>query len=170
MVPISCGTRCRTRRGPGGISSSAIPQECLAELRRVLLRLQPDIEIAGMLSPPFRRFTEADEVSFADQINRANPDFVWVALPGVRMERWIIENQERYRRGVFLAVGDAFSLLSGRRSFAPSWMQRMGLTWAHRLCKEPMRLGPRYVRYNSMFVSYLLWDMLRGRAWQTSAR
>lgn len=145
-------------------------QECLAELRRVLLRLQPDIEIAGMLSPPFRRFTEADEVSFADQINRANPDFVWVALPGVRMERWIIENQERYRRGVFLAVGDAFSLLSGRRSFAPSWMQRMGLTWAHRLCKEPMRLGPRYVRYNSMFVSYLLWDMLRGRAWQTSAR
>jgi N-acetylglucosaminyldiphosphoundecaprenol N-acetyl-beta-D-mannosaminyltransferase len=145
-------------------------QECLAELRRVLLWVQPDIEIAGMLSPPFRRFTEADEVSFADQINRASPDFVWVALPGVRMERWIIENQERYRRGVFLAVGDAFSLLSGRRSFAPPWMQRMGLTWAHRLCKEPMRLGPRYVRYNSMFVSYLLWDMLRGRAWQTSAR
>jgi N-acetylglucosaminyldiphosphoundecaprenol N-acetyl-beta-D-mannosaminyltransferase len=145
-------------------------EECLAELRRVLVRLQPDIEIAGMLSPPFRRFTEADEVSFADKINRANPDFVWVALPGVRMERWIIENQERYRRGVFLAVGDAFSLLSGRRSFAPSWMQRMGLTWAYRLYKEPMRLGPRYLRYNSMFVSYLLWDMLRGRAWQTSAR
>jgi N-acetylglucosaminyldiphosphoundecaprenol N-acetyl-beta-D-mannosaminyltransferase len=145
-------------------------EECLAELRRVLARLQPDIEIAGMVSPPFRRFTEADEVSFADQINRANPDFVWVALPGVRMERWIIENQERYRRGVFLAVGDAFSLLSGRLSFAPSWMQRMGMTWAYRLCKEPTRLGPRYLRYNSMFISYLLWDMLRGRAWQTSAR
>jgi N-acetylglucosaminyldiphosphoundecaprenol N-acetyl-beta-D-mannosaminyltransferase len=145
-------------------------EECLAELRRVLVRLQPDIEIAGMLSPPFRRFTEADEVSFADKINLANPDFVWIALPGVRMERWIIENQERYRRGVFLAVGDAFSLLSGRRSFAPSWMQRMGLTWAYRLCKEPMRLGPRYLRSNSMFVAYLLWDMLRGRAWQDSGR
>ena len=139
-------------------------QECLAELRRVLVRLQPDIEIVGMLSPPFGRFTEADEVSFADTINRADPDFVWVALPGVRMERWIIDNQHRYRRGVFLAVGDAFSLLSGRRSFAPSWMQRTGLTWAYRLGKEPMRLGARYVRYNSMVVSYLLWDMLRGRA------
>jgi len=145
-------------------------EECLAELRRVLVRLQPDIEIAGMLSPPFRRFTEADEVSFADKINHADPDFVWVALPGVRMERWIIENQERYRRGVFLAVGDAFSLLSGRRSFAPSWMQRMGLTWVHRLCREPMRLGPRYLRYNSIFVSYLLWDGLRGHAWQKSTR
>jgi N-acetylglucosaminyldiphosphoundecaprenol N-acetyl-beta-D-mannosaminyltransferase len=140
-------------------------EQCLVELRRVLVQLQPDLEIVGMLSPPFRPFTEADEVSFADIINRANPDFVWVALPGVRMERWIIDNQTRYRSGVFLAVGDAFALLSGRRSFAPSWMQRMGLTWAYRLFKEPLRLGPRYLQYNSLFLSYLLWDILRGRAW-----
>jgi N-acetylglucosaminyldiphosphoundecaprenol N-acetyl-beta-D-mannosaminyltransferase len=82
------------------------------------------------------------------------------------MEQWIIDNQARYRRGVFLAVGDAFTLLSGRRSFAPRWMQRMGLTWAYRLCNEPLRLSPRYLRYNSMFISYLLWDVLRGRAWE----
>jgi N-acetylglucosaminyldiphosphoundecaprenol N-acetyl-beta-D-mannosaminyltransferase len=137
-------------------------KECLADLRRVLLQLQPDIEIVGMLSPPFRTFTDADEESFADAINSVAPDFVWVALPGVRMEQWIIDNQARYQRGVFVAVGDAFALLSGRRSFAPSWMQRMGLTWAYRLCREPFRLGPRYLRYNSIFLSYLLWDALRG--------
>ena len=139
-------------------------EACLSELRGVLLQLQPDIEIAGMLSPPFRPFTEADEVSFADTINSANPDFIWVALPGVRMEQWIMDNQWRYRRGVFLAVGDAFSLLSGRRSFAPAWMQRTGLTWAYRLSKEPLRLGPRYLQYNLTFVLYWLWDVLRWRA------
>jgi N-acetylglucosaminyldiphosphoundecaprenol N-acetyl-beta-D-mannosaminyltransferase len=139
-------------------------EACLAELRRVLLQLQPDLEIAGMLSPPFGSFSEADEASFAEVIDRADPDFIWVALPGVRMERWIIDNQARYRRGVFLAVGDAFQLLSGRRSFAPPWMQRRGLTWVYRLCKEPMRLGPRYLRYNAMFILYLIWDKLRGRA------
>jgi len=144
-------------------------EECLVELRRALLQLQPDAEIVGMLSPPFRVFTEADERAFAVSINRAQPDFVWVALPGVRMERWIIHNQARYRSGVFLAVGDAFALLSGRRSFAPSWMQRMGLTWFYRICKEPLRLGPRYLRYNSLFLFYLLWDGLRGRAWGRSA-
>lgn len=141
-------------------------EECLVALRRVLLELQPDIEIAGMLSPPFGSFTEGDEASFADIINRADPDFVWVALPGVRMEQWIINNQARYRRGVFLAVGDAFTLLSGRRSFAPAWMQRMGLTWAYRLAKEPFRLGPRYLRYHSLFVSYWLWDALHERSWK----
>lgn len=138
-------------------------EECLADLRRVLLKLQPDINIVGMVSPPFRPFTRDDEESFADTINSAEPDFVWVALPGVRMERWIIDNQARYRKGVFVAVGDAFSLISGHRPFAPSWMQRMGLTWAYRLCREPLRLGPRYLRYNALFLFYLLWDVMHGR-------
>jgi N-acetylglucosaminyldiphosphoundecaprenol N-acetyl-beta-D-mannosaminyltransferase len=139
-------------------------EECLADLRRTLLQLQPDINIVGMISPPFRPFTNSDEESFADAINVAEPDFVWVALPGVRMEQWIIDNRTRYRKGVFVAVGDAFALLSGRRAFAPSWMQRMGLTWVYRLCREPLRLGPRYLRYNSIFLFYLLWDVVRGRS------
>ena len=136
--------------------------EVLEELKRAAVRLQPDIEIAGAISPPFRAWTESDEAEFADAINRADPDFVWVALPGGRMEKWIAENQHRYRRGVFLAVGDAFTLLSGRRPFAPRWMQRLGLTWLYRMLAEPRRLGPRYLRYNSLFLYYLVRDKILG--------
>ncbi|WIM12350.1 WecB/TagA/CpsF family glycosyltransferase [Enhydrobacter sp.] len=136
-------------------------EECLLGLQQALHQLQPDIDMAGMLSPPFRPWTEADEQGFADTINAARPDFVWVALPGVRMERWIIANQGRYRGGVFLAVGDAFTLLSGRQQFAPKWMQRLGLTWFYRLCKDPLRLGPRYLRYNSLFVFYVIQAALK---------
>ncbi len=138
--------------------------DCLADLRRLAVQLQPDIEIVGAVSPPFRTLTEADEVSFAQAINEAAPDFIWVALPGVRMEHWIIQNQALYRRGVFLAVGDAFTLLTGRRRFAPAWMQRLGLTWVFRLVSEPRRLASRYFKYNLLFLFYLLWDGLRGRA------
>lgn len=137
--------------------------ECLAELRQVATRLQPDIDIVGAISPPFRSLTEEDERQFAQAINQSKPDFIWVALPGVRMERWIIQNQVRYPRGVFLAVGDAFSLLTARRRFAPAWMQRLGLTWVFRLCSEPRRLAARYFRYNSLFLFYWFWDGLRGR-------
>lgn len=133
---------------------------CLAELRQVVTQLQPDINIVGAISPPFRPLTEEDEASFAKAINEAAPDFVWVALPGVRMERWIIDNQSRYQRGVFLAVGDAFSLLTGRRKFAPAWMQRRGLTWIYRLSSEPRRLASRYFKYNFLFLFYLFWDGL----------
>ncbi len=138
--------------------------ECIAAMQVAAKKLQPDIDIVGAISPPFRPFTEEDEASFAETINRAAPDFVWVALPGVRMEQWIIKNQSRYQRGVFLAVGDAFALLSGRRNFAPAAFQRMGLTWFYRLCKEPMRLGPRYLKHNSLYLYYLFLDGLRGKA------
>jgi hypothetical protein len=30
-----------------------------------------------------------------DSFNRAGPDFVLLVVPGVRMERWIIGNQDR---------------------------------------------------------------------------
>ena len=138
-------------------------EACITELRKVVTKLQPEIDIVGSISPPFRAFTEEDEISFAEAINRAAPDFIWVALPGVRMERWIIGNQARYKRGVFLAVGDAFTLLSGRRKFAPSWMQRIGLTWLFRLAAEPGRLGPRYLKYNLLFLFYLLQSVLHKR-------
>ena len=139
-------------------------EACLADLRRAAIQMQPDIEIVGMISPPFRTLTEDDEASFAEAINQAAPDFIWVALPGERAARWIIANRARYRRGVFLAVGDAFRLLSGRGRIAPAWMQRCGLGWMFRLANEPARLGPRYLKYNSFFLFYLLWDGLRGRA------
>lgn len=139
-------------------------EECLADLRRVATELQPDIQIVGSISPPFRPLTEADEDAFAEKINGALPDFVWVALPGVRMERWIIGNQSRYRRGVFLAVGDAFSLLTGRRRFAPPWMQRLGMTWIYRALHEPGRLGPRYVQYNAIYLYYTVLEWCRGKA------
>jgi len=138
-------------------------EACLADLRRTAAQLQPDIQIVGAISPPFRALTEQEEQSFAQAINQAAPDFVWVALPGVRMEEWIIANQARYQRGVFLAVGDAFTLLTGRRQFAPRWMQRLGMTWLYRALHEPGRLGPRYLQYNLIYLYYTLLDFLARR-------
>lgn len=137
-------------------------EEVLEAMKRAAIQLQPNIDIVGAISPPFRAWTESDEAQFAETINAAAPDFIWVALAGGRMERWIVANQARYKRGVFLAVGDAFTLLSGRRPFAPKWMQRLGLTWLFRMLAEPRRLGPRYLQYNSLFVYYLLRDWILG--------
>jgi N-acetylglucosaminyldiphosphoundecaprenol N-acetyl-beta-D-mannosaminyltransferase len=66
---------------------------------------------------------------------------------------------------VILTVGFAFDANAGLKPDAPAWMQRAGLTWLYRLCSEPMRLGPRYVKFNSLFLYYLLRDGLRWQAW-----
>lgn len=130
--------------------------ETLKLLEAAAKSINPDFKLAGSCSPPFRKWTEQDEQNFADNINAANPDFIWVALGGVRQEIWIIKNQHRFRRGVFFAIGDAFELLAGKRPFAPAWMQKFGLTWLYRLSQEPTRLWPRYLKYNSRFVAQLL--------------
>ncbi len=65
------------------------------------------------------------------------------------------------RRGVLLAVGFAFDVNAGLKKDAPSWMQRAGLTWAFRAFSEPQRLLTRYLRYNSLFLYYLLKDAFR---------
>jgi N-acetylglucosaminyldiphosphoundecaprenol N-acetyl-beta-D-mannosaminyltransferase len=137
-------------------------EDCLRRLRAAVRELQPDIEIAGTLSPPYREWTEEDEAGFAEVIRESRADFIWVALGGERQERWIIKNLSRHERGIFFAVGDAFELLAGSRPFAPEWMQNTGLTWLYRLAQEPQRLFPRYFKFNSMFLYYLGRDMLLG--------
>lgn len=133
-------------------------QECLDQLAQAVRLMRPDIQIAGMCSPPYRAWGETDQQEFARQINEASPDFVWVALGGEKQETWIAENMHRFNRGVFFAVGDAFELLAGRRNFAPDWIQRYGITWLYRLVQEPRRMWKRYFRYNSTFLCCLLKD------------
>ena len=137
-------------------------EETLRGLQERLREIQPDIEIAGVLSPPFRAWNEADENAFASKISEAKSDFIWVALGGERQERWIFENLPRHEHGVFFAVGDAFALLAGERDFAPGWMQRFGITWLYRLWQEPRRLWRRYARFNTLFLWYTLRDALLG--------
>ena len=43
-------------------------------------------------------------------------------------------------------------------------MQRHGLTWLFRVASEPGRLFGRYLKYNTLFLSYLFWDGLHGQA------
>jgi len=112
-------------------------ETCLRQLSEACRQIQPDVDIVGTFSPPFRKWSDKDEEQFAEIIRKSGADFIWVALGGDRQERWIAKNLPRYQKGVFLAVGDAFELLAGRRAFAPDWMQQAGLTWFYRLLQEP---------------------------------
>jgi len=47
--------------------------------------------------------------------------------------------------GVALCVGASINFLTGARSRAPRWLQRLSLEWAYRLAQEPGRLWRRYL-------------------------
>jgi N-acetylglucosaminyldiphosphoundecaprenol N-acetyl-beta-D-mannosaminyltransferase len=82
-----------------------------------------------------------------------------------KQQAWVKRHKQVIRRGMILTVGFAFDVNAGTKRDAPLWMQHVGLTWVYRLASEPRRLASRYFKYNLLFLSYLLRDGLRGKAW-----
>ena len=105
-------------------------------------------------------FSAAEEPAIIDEINHLSPDFIWIGLGTPKQQDWIYRHKAAVRRGVLFAVGFAFDVNAGMKKDAPSWMQRRGLTWLFRAATEPRRLARRYVRYNSLFLFYLLKESL----------
>ena len=135
-------------------------EECVAKLRETFLKQNPDLKIVGSRSGYFKPETEPEII---DEINRLSPDFIWVGLGTPKQQAWINKYKPQIHRGIILAVGFAFDVNAGTKPDAPMWMQRLGLTWVYRLASEPRRLFARYLRFNSLFLYYLLADACRLR-------
>lgn len=143
-------------------------EECGAKLQDVFTRLNPNVKFVGS----FHGWCQADgmlkgeaEETVVAQINRLAPDFIWVGFGTPKQQAWAQKHKPQIKRGVILTVGFAFDANAGMKPDAPVWMQRCGLTWLYRMVSEPRRLIPRYFKWNSLFLFYLVRDGLRGRAW-----
>lgn len=132
-------------------------EECLAKLRETFERRRPEARIVGGRNGYFGM---AEEAEIVEQINALEPDLIWVGLGTPKQQEWIARNKPLLRRGVVLAVGFAFDVNAGTKRDAPPWMQRLGLTWLFRMLTEPGRLVGRYLKYNSLFLAYLLRDSI----------
>ena len=120
----------------------------------------PGVTIAGTYCPPFRPLNASEEAELAQQVRDCRPDFFWVGLSTPKQERFMSEYLPKLETTLMFGVGAAFDFHAGRVSQAPRWMQRSGLEWFYRLCREPRRLGRRYLTNNPLFVWRLLTQSL----------
>ena len=107
----------------------------------------PDVQIVGCYSLPFRALSPAEDAALVDELNRAQPDIIWVGLGTPKQERWMASHLHLVAAPVLVGVGAAFDFGAGTVRQAPRWMQRSGFEWLFRLAMEPRRLWRRYV-YN----------------------
>ncbi len=113
----------------------------------------PGLKIVGMYTPPFRRLNDGELRDLQERVRLARPDFFWVGLSTPKQERFMAECMSLLSEAkVFIGVGAAFDLLTGRVRQAPRWMQRSGLEWLFRLTQEPRRLAKRYLVNNPLFI------------------
>lgn len=136
-----------------------------AKLREAILQWNPNTQIVGSFHGMVTadgRLADGHDEELVAEINRLSPDFIWVGLGTPKQQAWIHRNKGRINRGIMFGVGFGFDVNAGTKSDAPGWMQRIGLTWVHRLASEPRRLLFRYLKYNTLFVLYLLLGGLFG--------
>ncbi|MNS11685.1 putative N-acetylmannosaminyltransferase [compost metagenome] len=119
-----------------------------AEAAQALQASYPGLNIAGVRDGYFK---PEDEPALFDEIRRAAPDILLVALGVPRQELWIAEHQQALGVPVAMGVGGSFDVFAGRVQRAPEAFQKLHLEWLYRLIQEPWRFQrmqstlPRFV-------------------------
>lgn len=125
--------------------------DTLSSLRAAIGRAFPQLNVVGMLSPPFRAPSPAEDETEVAAINASGAHVVFVGLGCPKQEKWMAAHRGKIN-AVLIGVGAAFDFHSGMKKRAPLWWQRNGLEWLYRLGSEPRRLLRRYLVTNTLFV------------------
>ncbi|XAL98745.1 WecB/TagA/CpsF family glycosyltransferase [Phycisphaeraceae bacterium D3-23] len=112
----------------------------------LLVERYPGLKIAGVSCPPMGFEKDAAEMSqIREDLSRTKPDLIYVALGSPKQERLIRVLRGDFPDAWWLGIGISLSFLTGEVQRAPSYIQRLGLEWLHRLVQEPRRLAKRYL-------------------------
>ena len=123
----------------------------------LLVEQYPGLRVAGTSCPPMGFESDPAEMArIREGLAQAQPDLVYVALGSPKQERLIRELREGFPGLWWLGIGISLSFLTGEVQRAPSWMQRCGLEWFHRLAQEPRRLAKRYLVHGLPFACRLM--------------
>lgn len=136
--------------------------ETLRKLRLKVEAAFPKLEIAGMVSPPYRELSPEETGREIQMINDSGAGIVFVCLGCPKQERWMAANRDEIN-AVTIGVGAAFSYHAGTLARAPLWMQKSGLEWLFRLAAEPRRLWRRYLSTNTQFIIEALLQIIKDR-------
>ena len=106
----------------------------------------PKLNVVGTYSPSYGFENKIDEINkIIAMINKVKPDILAVGLGAPKQEKFIYKYKDKLGVPVSLAIGASIDFEAGNVERAPKWMQRSGLEWFYRLCKEPKRMFKRYI-------------------------
>lgn len=136
------------------------------EAGRILKTRFPGLVIAGTYCPEIGFEGNSESLqTIRDRIRLAKPDVVYVALGSPKTETLIELLRPDVPRAWWIGIGISLSFITGEVQRAPTWLQRSGFEWVHRLVQEPQRLGKRYLVHGIPFAARLFaksaWNRVR---------
>lgn len=101
-------------------------------------------------------YTEESEKSIIDEIKKASPDVLFVALGVPKQEVLIRKYREELKSVVMIGVGGSFDVWSGQIKRAPLIYRKLGLEWLYRLQCQPSRFSRMFPTLPLFFVKVFL--------------
>ena len=134
----------------------------LEQLKASYLGANPEVRWVG--SQP-GQFGLEEEARIIEEINLLSPDFIWVGLETPRQQEWVQRNRKQIKRGVILGVELGDDVNVGVGAEGPAWLREWRMNHVYRLGLEAKHLAGRSIKYNSLFLRYLVeaaWRRLLG--------
>lgn len=132
----------------------------LAQLKIRIQSAFPQLQLAGLLAPPFRAMTAQEDAAVTTMIQASGAQLLMVGLGCPKQEIWMANHRQQLY-AVMMGVGAAFDYHAGTLKRAPLAWQRYGLEWLYRLAMEPSRLFKRYLLTNTLFLLALPLELWR---------
>ena len=121
-------------------------QEVLDAMVKVMAEKYPHITVAGAING----YVPDKDAAF-EEIKKAAPDIVLVALGIPAQEKLIYKHLFCFEKGIFVGVGGSLDVLSGTKARAPKFFIDHNLEWFYRIMKEPSRIK-RFYNSNVKFL------------------
>lgn len=125
-----------------------------------LEKLFPNVNIVGT---HHGYFSENEEKEVIKEINTLQPNVLFVALGAPRQEKWIYEHRNELKVDVAAGQGGTYDYEAGRIKRAPVFIQKMGIEWFWRLCREPSRIKRQLVLPVYLFKVLFAKDKTKGK-------
>ena len=126
----------------------------------------PNVKIAGFHHGYFKGSHQGnenheEEIRIIDDINKSNPDIIFLGLGFPNQENWIDANKDRIKGRLIIGNGGVIDILSGNTKDTPEIYRKVGLEWLYRLVKNPSRIKRQLVIPKFMFKVIFGKDVIR---------
>ena len=133
---IACDTLDKLSKKGGSVYLFGSKPGVAEKAGETITRKYPGIKIAGYSDG---YFNEEKEQTIIENIQRANPDLLFVCLGAPKQEKWIAEHKSNLNAGVCLGIGGSLDVFAGTVKRAPEFFTKHGIEWLYRLMKQPSR-------------------------------
>lgn len=116
-------------------STPNVIEKMSAKLKSILY----DIEIKGLVSPPFQPIEQFDIDSLAEKLNYLKPSFFWCGLGAPKQEILISLLQPKLNYTICIGVGLAFEHFAGTVLSPPKIVSILKIEWLFRCFQQPIK-------------------------------